>query len=209
MSSSRRWSMSNSDKSRWKPTEQTMLLVRINLVQNTQCCNMTSMIPRQESLIRGKPGLRIHLALEKLKMTFSGRPPHRRTIFKDWENNCIVSTKQHGGVRKDMLHQPQNTNSWRDTGDNNMQMVFEGKPAIKLQAKNVNVGTSASGNPRQDRVTVERVDSPGSTNGISLVRIQYHAPVTESQLSPCYSRQQHQPLPLMWSHQHRHIVSLE
>ena len=48
--------MSNSDRSRWKLTEQTMIRVRINLMQHTQCINMTSMTQRQESLIRAKSG---------------------------------------------------------------------------------------------------------------------------------------------------------
>ena len=37
-------------------------------VRHTQCSNMTSMTQRQESLIRAKPGHRVHPALEKLKM---------------------------------------------------------------------------------------------------------------------------------------------
>ena len=43
-------------------------------------------------------------------------------------------------------------------------MVFKFEPAVKLHAKNVKVGTGANGNPRQDQVTMGRVDSPGSTN---------------------------------------------
>ena len=88
---------------------------------------MTSMTQRQESL---------------------------RTILEAWENKCIVATKQHRGVHKDTLHQPQNTNSLRDTRDNTAHMVFEGEPAVKLHAKNVKVWTSASGNPRQDQDTM-------------------------------------------------------
>ena len=75
MNCNRSLGMSNSDRSRWKHTEQTMIEVRINLVQHTQCSNITSMTQRKESLIRAKPGHRIHLALEKLKMTFSSRLP--------------------------------------------------------------------------------------------------------------------------------------
>ena len=48
----------------------------------------------------------------------------------------------------------QNTNSLRDTGENTMHMFFEGEPAVKLQAKNVKVGTSANGNATQDQVTL-------------------------------------------------------
>ena len=79
-----------SDRCRWTPTEQKIIRVRIKFVQHTQCSNMTSMTQRQETVIRVKPGLQIHLVLEKLKMTFSGRPPHRRTILKYWENKCII-----------------------------------------------------------------------------------------------------------------------
>ena len=63
-----------------------------------------------------------------------------------------------------MLHQPQNTNSLRDTGDDTTYMVFEGEPAAKLHTYNVEVVTSANGNPRHDQVTMGRVQSPGSTN---------------------------------------------
>ena len=117
---------------------------------------MASMTQRQESLIRAKPGHRIHLALEKQQMTFSTRPPQRRTILKDWENKCIVATKQLRGVHKDTLHQPQNTDSLRDTEDDTTHMVFEGEPAVKFHTKNVEVGTSTNGNPRQDQVTMGR-----------------------------------------------------
>ena len=78
---------------------------------------------------------RIHLAFEKLTMTFSSRQPHLRTILKDWENKCTEAMKQHRDVHKDTLHQPQNTNSLRDTRDNTTYMVFEGEPAVKLHAK--------------------------------------------------------------------------
>ena len=96
MSSSRSTAMSNSDKSRCKLTEQTMIRVRINLVQHSQYSNMTSMTQGQETLIRAKFGHRTQLALEKLKMTFSSRTQHWRSILQDWENKCIdIATKQH------------------------------------------------------------------------------------------------------------------
>ena len=46
-----------------------------------------------------------------------------------------------------MLHPPQNTNSFKDTGDNTTHMVFEGEPAVKFHANNVKVGSSENGNP--------------------------------------------------------------
>ena len=164
MSCSHSSRISNSDRCIWKLTLQTMIRVLINLVQHTLCRNMTSMTQRQGSQVRAKPGQRINMALEKLKMTFSSRPPHRRIILKDGENICIVATKQHRSVLEHKLHQPQNTNSLRDTEDNSTHMVFEGEPAVELHANNVKVGTSSNGNLRQDQVTMRRVDSPGSTN---------------------------------------------
>ena len=141
---------------------------------------MASMTQRQESLIRTKPGHRIHLALEKLKMAFSSRPPHRRTIntqgLGEQMNSSNEATQR---CPQRHAHQPQNTNSLRDTGDNTTHMVFEGQSVVKLHAKNVKIRTRANGNPRQEQVTMGRVDSPGSTNhqSLSFVRIQYHAPV--------------------------------
>ena len=65
-------------------------------------------------------------------------------------------------------------------------MLIEGEPAVKLHTKNVEVGTSTNGNPRQDKVTLGKVHSPGSTNhsSLSIIRIQYHAPVIAPHLNP-------------------------
>ena len=65
-------------------------------------------------------------------------------------------------------------------------MDFESELAVKLHAKDVEVGTSSDNNPRQDQVTMGRVHSPGSTNDLSLsfVRIKYHAQVIAPLLNP-------------------------
>ena len=42
-------------------------------------------------------------------------------------------------------------------------MVFESELTVKLHAKDIEVGTSSDRNPRQDQVTMGRVDSNGST----------------------------------------------
>ena len=118
---------------------------------------------------QGKAWHRIHIAFEKLRMRFRSRPPHWRTILEDWENKCILATKQHRGVQKDTLHQPQNTNSLRDTRDNTTHMFSEGELAVKLHAKNDEVGTCANGSPRQDLVKMGRVHSLGSSNHYSLL----------------------------------------
>ena len=47
---------------------------------------------------------------------------------------------------------------------NTAHIVLEGEPAVKLHAKNVEVGTSANGNQRQDHVTMGKVQSSESTN---------------------------------------------
>ena len=113
------------------------------------------MTQRQESLIRAKPGHRIHLTFKKLNMTSSSRQTHWKTILKDWENKCLIATKQHRGIHKDTLHQSQNINSLTDKGVDTTHMVFEDEPAAKLH--NVEVGSSANGNPRQDQVTMGRL----------------------------------------------------
>ena len=100
--------LSNSDRSRWKLTEQPMIRIRINHVEHKQCPSMTSITQRQESLIRANPGNRIYMVLEKLNMIFSSTPQHRKTLLKDRENKYTVATKQHRGVHKVTLHQPQN-----------------------------------------------------------------------------------------------------
>ena len=189
MSCSRSIGRSSFVRSRWKHTEQTIWfefeLSELSAAtwRRIKCSNMTSMTQRHEHVIRAKPGHRIHLALEKLKMTFSSRPPHRRTILKNWKNKYIAATKQQRDVQ---LHRPQNTNYLRDTGGNTTHMVFEGEIAVKRHPKNVKVGTSTNGNPRQDQVTIESVDSPRFANhwSLSFVRIQYHAPVMAPLLNP-------------------------
>ena len=105
----------------------------------------------------------MHLALEKLKMTFSSRPPHRRTILKDWENKCVVATKQHRCTQKHATPTSKYQFFETHTGGNTTHIVFEGEPAVILHAKNVKVGTSANGNPK-DQVTIGRVFSPRSAN---------------------------------------------
>ena len=53
----------------------------------------TTSMTQQETRIGTKPGHRIHLALKKLKVTFSSWPTLRRTILKDWENIYKITTK--------------------------------------------------------------------------------------------------------------------
>ena len=62
-----------------------------------------------------------------------------------------------------MSRQPQNTNYLRDTVNNTTHIVFEGELAVKLHAKDVEVGTGSDRNPIQDKVITGSVQSPGST----------------------------------------------
>ena len=48
-------------------------------------------------------------------------------------------------------------------------MVFEGELAVKLQAKDAEVGTNSNRNQRQDQVTIGRSHSPGTTTTKALV----------------------------------------
>ena len=53
-----------------------------------------------------------------------------------------------------LIHQPQNANSLRDTGNNITHKVFEGELTVTLRAKDVKVGTRVDINHRYDQVTV-------------------------------------------------------
>ena len=64
-----------------------------------------------------------------------------------------------------------------------MHMVLVGEPTVKLHVKNVKAGTSANGNPRQDQLTMGRVDSLLTTKGFVLLN-QYHVPVIVTHLNP-------------------------
>ena len=83
-------------------------------------------------------------------MAFSSRPPTLENNTQGLENKCIVATKQHRDVHKDILHQPKNTNSSRDTGDNATHMVFEGKPVVNFT-------------PRLSRLGLAQMEAPDKT----------------------------------------------
>ena len=93
MSCRRSSKMSDFSRSRWRLTEQTVVRVRINLVQHTQPSHTTSMTQWQETLIGMKPGYWIHLALKKLNVTFSSWPLHLRTRLEDLEKKLKIATK--------------------------------------------------------------------------------------------------------------------
>ena len=91
--------MSSSSRSRWKLAEQTVIRVRTNLLQHTKLNHTTLMTQRQETLIGAKLGHRIHLELNKLKVTFSSWPHTGeqysrigRTNEKNQRSNTEVST---------------------------------------------------------------------------------------------------------------------
>ena len=84
---------------------------------------MTSMIRQQYSLIRAMPG-------QPNKPGNQEAEENQRTILNDWENKCIIATKEHSGVHKYTFHQPQISN-------NATHMVFKGELSVKLRAKDV------------------------------------------------------------------------
>ena len=73
-----------------------------------------------------------------------------------------------------MFHQTKKKNYLRDTGNNTTHMVFECELAVKLHAKDVEVGTSSDRNPRQHQITLGRAQSPGSTNEKALVLLGFN-----------------------------------
>ena len=74
-----------------------------------------------------------------------------------------------------MFHHPKNTYSPIDKRNDTTHMVLEGELAINLHANDIEVGTSASENPRQDQVILGRAHSPGSRftflNKVLLMRV--------------------------------------
>ena len=109
---------------------------------------MTSMIQRQETLIRATS-----LASRATPVAREAEDDIQQQTPTP-ENKCRIATKQHRAVQKETLHQHRNTNSLRDAKDNTTHVVFEGELAVKLHTSNVEVGTSANGNHRQDQVTM-------------------------------------------------------
>ena len=127
----------------------------------------------------GKVIPHMNQALEKLKMTFSSRPPDRRKILQDLESKCIVATKQHRGVHKDALHQLQNTNSLNVTRNNTRHLVFEGELAINFTSKMSRLRLAKMETPRQDQFTMRRIHRPDllTTKALALLGSMYHAPL--------------------------------
>ena len=150
--------MSNSDRSRWKLTEQTM--IRFELTRY----NIHSAVTRHQ--------------WHNDKNAWPPNTPGARAAEDDIQHQTPTPENNTQGLEEQMhssneatqrlLHQPQNTNSLRNTRDNTEHIFFEGEPAVILHAKNTEVGGSANENPRQDKVTMGRVHSPGSTNHQSL-----------------------------------------
>ena len=157
MSCGRCSSVSNSSRNRWKFAEQSVIWVRINLAQHTHPSNITSMTQRQDTLIRTKPGHRIHLALKNLTAM------HIQLLTPKLENKTQRLGKQMQSTKASF------TNLkipilW-ETGET-IPRSWSSKVsfAVKFQAKDVEVGIRSDRNPRQDNVTMGIVHSPGSTS---------------------------------------------
>ena len=129
MSCSRSSVMSNSDRSRWKLTEQTMIRVRINLLQHTKYSNMTLMTHRPEILIRA---------------------PSARVPEDDIQQQTPTPDNNTQGLREQMHSSNEATQRClqrhaspsskfqffeRHERQHTAYMIFEGEPAVKLHAK--------------------------------------------------------------------------
>ena len=70
----------------------------MNFVQHTHPSNAAAVIKRLKNLISTGPRDCMNLTVKKPKVTAGSRPPNRRTIFKEWEDEGVVTAKQHRGV---------------------------------------------------------------------------------------------------------------
>ena len=73
----------------------------MNFLKHTHPSNAAAVIKRLKNLIRTEPiGPRdcMNLTVKKPKVTAGSRPPNRRTIYKDREDEGVVTAKQHRGV---------------------------------------------------------------------------------------------------------------
>ena len=172
-------SMSNSRRIRWKLAEQTVIRVQLTKPHDVDD-TATGTSDRDNTWPPNTPGA------QEAEGDIQQLTPTLEDNTQGFENKCIIATKQQRGFHKYTLHQPKNTNSLRDTGNNTTHAVFEGEHAVKLHAKNVEVGISSDRIPRQDQVTMGMAHSPGSTNdqSLSFLIIQYHAPVIAPLLNP-------------------------
>ena len=150
--------------------------------KHAQCSNMTLMTRKSDQDKAWPPNTP---GTQEAEDDIQQQTPKLENNTQGLGEQMQSATKQHRGIHKDTLHQPQNTNSLRDTGDKKTHMVFEGEPAVKFHTKNIVVGTSANGNYRQDQVIMGRVHNPGSTNhqSLSFIRID-HAPVIAPLMNP-------------------------
>ena len=96
-------------------TVLTVFWIAVNFVQHTHPSNAAAVIKRLKNLIRTGPSDCMNLTIKKPKVTAGSRPPDRRTIFKDREDEGVVTAKQHRGVSMHSIYHPQHTHSLRDS----------------------------------------------------------------------------------------------
>ena len=77
----------------------------VNFVQHTHPSNAVAVIKRLKNLIRIEPRDYMNLTIKKLKVTAGSRPPDRRTIFKDREDEGVWTSNachEHNFHRRDL-----------------------------------------------------------------------------------------------------------
>ena len=65
----------------------------MNSVQHTHPSNAAAVIKRLKNLVRTEPRDYMNLTVKKPKVTAGSRPPDRRTIFKDRDDEGLVTAK--------------------------------------------------------------------------------------------------------------------
>ena len=182
--------MSNSGRSRWKFIEQKMTRIRINVTAiwwRLDCTRSPATWRRwhNDKKLWSGQSQTIEYPWQEAEGDRQ-QPTPTPKILEDWENKCILATTWHRGVQKDMLHQPQNTSSLRDTRNITMYMVAK-------------VSLLSNFTPRMSRLGLEQMETPDNIKSpfggftvldrltteksSTFVRIHYHPQVIASLLS--------------------------
>ena len=120
----------------------------MNFVQHTHPSNAAAVIKRLKNLIRPEPRDCMNLTVKKPQVTAGSRPPNRRTIFKDREDEGVVTAKQHRGVSIHSLHLPSS------------RYQFSARLVTQNHAHDSNVSLQSNLTPRMSRLGLDSMGTP-------------------------------------------------
>ena len=140
MSCSRSLGMSNSDRSRWKLTEQTMIRVRYTLYNIHSAATWCQWHNDKKVWLGQRLATEYTWPSRSRRWHSSSRPPHRRTILKDWENKCIVAKKEHRGMYPQRRASPTSKYQFFESHERQYRAHVLRMWAFKHHTKNVEGG---------------------------------------------------------------------